>query len=223
MQEKIITFDSEIALNAYLAEKTFNELKESDRKFWETVERINIDNANSARRECEESHRRSNGKVVISSEWDENRNLHYNYLQTTSLTEFKNYMLVNKEYVFQNHRSYFAIWSSYEISCGYPTNDMIHRYANEERMHGIPISVIPCYGTRIVEFGNNLRFLTREQVAALTYPQRQAIYIAIQNGEIDERLLKGTPLGDILKQYKKGKVEFSNPPMEMEGGCCILI
>lgn len=219
MSEEIITFNSSTALNGYLVQRGIEQIEEGFRQIWEDIENRYIDDANSALRECEESYRRSKGRVRTGSLFDHN----CNYLQTTSLTEFKNYMLINRDRSFTYDRSYFAIWNSYEISCGYPTNDMIHRYANEERMHGIPISVIPCYGTRIVEFGNNLRFLTREQVAALTYPQRQAIYIAIQNGEIDERLLKGTPLGDILKQYKKGKVEFSNPPMEMEGGCCILI
>ena len=217
MSEEIITFDSSGASNAYLAQRAIDEIKESDRQFNEIYWSILISDACSALRECEESYRRSNGKVRTGSIFDHN----CNYLQTTSLTEFKNYMLINRDRSFSHDNSYFAIFSSYEISCGYPSDDMF-RYADKEKIHWIPESKIPDYGKRIVLFGDNLKFLYPEQAEALTYPQLAAIVAAIKDGKINKKSLKGTPLDKILKQFKKGKTELPKPPMEMEGGCCII-
>ena len=221
MSEEIITFDSSAALNAYLAQRTLNELKESDRQFWENFQRKLIDNANSALRECEESYSRSKGKVKIIYEYDHNLNAHYNYLQTTSLSEYKNYMLINADHYFIHDRSYFAIFSRDEISCGYPTDDMF-RHADKDNIGEIPKSKIPDYGKRIILFGDNLRYLDKGQAEALTGLQLQVIDAAIKDGKINKKSLKGTPVDNILKQFKKGKIELPKPSMEMEGGCCII-
>ncbi len=213
MSEEIITFNSSTALNGYLVQRGIEQIEEGFRQIWEDIENRYIDDANSALRECEESYRRSKGRVRTGSLFDHN----CNYLQTTSLTEFKNYMLINRDRSFTYDRSYFAIWNSYEISCGYPTNDMIRRYANEERIHWIPTSKISDYGQRIILFGDNLRFLYKRQAEALTDFQLQAIIDA------KIKLPKDSWIYKRIQEYKKSERNQKIPTLdEAQSKCCII-
>lgn len=218
MSEEIITFNSSTALNGYLVQRGIEQIKEGFGQIWEDIESGHIDDANIALRECERNYSRSKGKVAISSEWDDRGNLHYNYLQTNSLSEFKNYMLVDKKnsYSYVSDKSYFAIFNSSEISRGYPSDDMF-RYANEDRIHWIPTSKISDYGQRIILFGDNLRFLYKRQAEALTDFQLQAIIDA------KIKLPKDSWIYKRIQEYKKSERNQKIPTLdEAQSKCCII-
>ncbi len=131
---------------------------------------------------------------------------------------------VNKNGVncFHEKEAFFSMFTPEEIAAGYPSNELFS-WANEEQIALIVGDLIPCYGQRIVLFGNNLKYLNEYQVSMLNSQQIQAIknerFNFPQNSPIYKEIYQ------YHSTYGRGK-DYSNqnvPKLEEDSNCCLLI
>ncbi len=136
---------------------------------------------------------------------------------------------------------FFSMFTPKEIAAGYPSNETFS-WANEKQIDYIVGDLIPCYGQRIVLFGDNLKYLNEYQVTMLTPQQTQSIknkrFNFPQNSPIYEYHStygrerdcsnQNVPELEICQYhptYGRGR-DYSNqnvPELEEDSNCCLLI